>query len=104
METPFPLQDDFTFEKLRFRHNEKLSRDIFDRMDGGKKIYPQEGLEEFSDVIETIKEATDFFAEAFSYVMKKRGGYAAEEDAERALYNSKVFHKPIRITGDKHPF
>lgn len=59
-ENPFPLQEDYTFEKLHFKHSVELSKSVFEMMDGGKKIYPQEGLDEFADNIEAIKSATTF--------------------------------------------
>ena len=63
MEKPFPLQDDIGFEKLFFRHSEKLSRDVYELMDCGRKIYPQEGLSEFKDIIDDIK-CTQIFSES----------------------------------------
>ncbi|MBO5353478.1 MAG: FRG domain-containing protein [Lachnospiraceae bacterium] len=104
MKTPFPLQEDITFEKLRFRHNEKLSREIFERMEGGEKIYPQEGLEEFSDVIEVIKRATEFSLEAFESVLKRSTWFKMAEEAEKALYEVGIAGQPVRIVGERHPF
>lgn len=63
MEKLFPLQDDIGFEKLYFRHSEKLSRDVYELMDCGKKIYPQEGLCEFQDIFDGIK-GTQIFSES----------------------------------------
>lgn len=65
MEKPFPLQDDIGFEKLYFRHSEKLSREVFELMDCGRKIYPQEGLGEFKDIIDGIKGTLIFSESAF---------------------------------------
>ena len=61
----FPLQDDIEFEKLYFRHSEKLSRDVYELMDCGRKIYPQEGLSEFKDIIDGIKYTQIFSESAF---------------------------------------
>ena len=63
MEKSFPLQDDIGFEKLYFKHSEKLSRDVYELMDCGKRIYPQEGLSEFNDIIDCIK-CTQIFSES----------------------------------------
>lgn len=65
MKTPFPLQDDSMFEKLRFRHDERISREIYEKLDCGKRIYPQEGLNRFDDIIDKIRKTTVFSKEAY---------------------------------------
>jgi len=104
MEIPFPLQHDITFEKLRFRHNEKLSRDVFDLMDGGKKIYPQEGLQDFQDVIKSIASANTFSDEAFAYAFEKNTYFCDKDVAIKELRSSSVLGAPVTLIGDKHPF
>lgn len=71
MRKPHPLQTDIEFEKLRFRHDEGLSEWIFDKMEGGKLIYPHEGLNQVDFVIESIRNLTTFSKEAFQYALTK---------------------------------
>ena len=40
-----PMQQNNHFEKLRFRQSVTLSKRIYDMMDGGKKIFSQEGID-----------------------------------------------------------
>lgn len=71
MRKPHPLQTDIEFEKLRFRHDEGLSKWIFDKMEGGKLIYPHEGLNQVDFVIDSIRNLTTFSKEAFQYALAK---------------------------------
>lgn len=71
MKQPNPLQENLLFEKLWFRHDEKFSKEIYEKMDCGKKIYPQEGLVQFNDVIEEIKKTTHFSKAAYSIALEK---------------------------------
>lgn len=103
METPYPLQDDFTFEKLRFRHSERLSREVFELMDGGKKIYPQEGLNDFADIIDKICNTTEFSQEAFDYAMENTEFFSTAAEAEAALSEIIILERPIKILKDKNP-
>lgn len=98
------LQEDIFFEKLHFRHNEKLSQDVFDMMNGGESIYPKEGLNEFADVIEKIKCATSFSKEALEYAVNKNEYYTGVEQAENALLGNQILGVPVKITGDLHPY
>ncbi len=59
------LQIDPTFEELRFKHSEKLSNYIYEKMEGGNKVYPQEGLNKIADEIQRIKEKKYFTIETF---------------------------------------
>ena len=71
MRKPHPLQNDIEFEKLRFRHDENLSKWVYDKMEGGKLIYPHEGLLQVDFVIEDIRNLTTFSDEAFQYALTK---------------------------------
>ncbi len=42
------------FEKLRFRQSVTLSKRIYDMMDGGKKIFSQEGIAEALPILQRI--------------------------------------------------
>ncbi|MDR0984053.1 MAG: FRG domain-containing protein [Ruminococcus sp.] len=101
---PFLLQDDKSYEKLHFRHDEKLSKEVFEMMDCGKKIYPHEGLDEFHDILKSIQNATSFSQEAFKYAFAKSSHFTDEVDCKEKLKSNKIFNKPIKITDDEHPF
>lgn len=98
MEKPYPLQEDITFEKLYFRHSEKLSQDIYDLMEQGKKIYPHEGLNEFDDIIEQIRKATLFSEQAF----EDSCGMLCVGD--KLYYRKLLKSKGIQIKNNCHPY
>lgn len=103
MRTPFPLQEDITFEKLYFRHSEKLSREVYDRMNGGQAIYPQEGLNDFADIIDKIRATTQFSEEAFKYVLDNSSYFSSAQEAQNALKKTRLFDAPIRILQEEEP-
>ena len=55
-----PLQDNWHFEKLRFKHSVELSQRVYNMMDGGKKVFPNEGITELRDYIERIRHSVVF--------------------------------------------
>lgn len=55
-----PLQQNNHFEKLRFRQSLALSERIYNMMDGGRKIFPQEGIGEALPILRSIQNATVF--------------------------------------------
>lgn len=69
-----PLQKDMRFEKLRFRQTPEFSRKVFDMMEGGKKVYPFEGISKARDIIRRIQGSMVF----------------SEEDLEAAYERSHV--------------
>ena len=71
MRKPNALQNNINFEKLRFRHSEELSNWIYDKMDGGKLIYPHEGLNEVDYIIKKISKLTIFSKSAFKYAIEQ---------------------------------
>lgn len=104
MQHSIPLQSNLAFEKLHFRHSEKLSKSVFNLMDGGKKIYPQEGLDEFTDVIEKISLATQFSEAAFIAALRKNRITTFSDKYRAELEKFSIGSKNIRICGDEHPF
>ena len=98
MQSPYPLQDDISFEKLHFRHDEKLSQWIYEEMDGGRKVYPQEGLNDFSDVIDQIKTATVFSEDALKYALSKSTFFSDETAARELLSKVQVLGVPVEIS------
>ena len=55
-----PLQQNSHFEKLRFKQSTALSERLYNMMDGGKKIFPQEGIAEALPILRSIQNATTF--------------------------------------------
>ena len=100
-----PLQEDILFEKLRFKHEEQLSKRIFEKMQGGELIYPHEGLKEADYIIEDIAHETDFSEEAFSYALKRNHYYKLSEPqkCKEDLNNFEVEGKRVNIVS-KHPW
>lgn len=48
------------FERLKFRQTVDFSKRIYDRMDGGKKIYPEEGINAVADLLAKMQRALIF--------------------------------------------
>ena len=104
MKVSVPLQEKIAFEKLRFCHSERLSQDVYELMDGGRKVYPKEGLDDFQDAVDSIKTATHFSETAFLSALEKNGLSDRIEKYRTALEKSSLFSMSISICGDKHPF
>lgn len=99
-----PLQDNQYFEKLRFKHSTRLSKEVFELMDGGKKMFPDEGLLGLSDVIDTIKNAWSFNYDEFELGYCNAGGDAKWDSKDNALIilrGGDCLGHSISITGDK---
>ena len=105
MRCPQPLQEDNEFEKLRFRHSEKLSQKVFDLMKGGELVYPHEGLREARFIIDTIRTAVSFSEDAFQYALY-RSHYYRLKDIDKAredLSKFRIEGKTVEIT-KAHPW
>lgn len=94
-----PLQEDIGFEKLKFRHNEKLAKWIYDKMEGGKKIYPYEGLNECTFVIEKISHLTDFSEDALDFALYRSHYFRCKDkdNVRKRLESFLVDGKSIKI-------
>lgn len=66
-----PLQENPKFEKLRFKQTQKLSEKIFELMDGGKKVFPYEGLSEARPVLTAMQNSWTFSEDDLSELFKK---------------------------------
>lgn len=68
-----PLQNNQHFEKLHFIQSPELSQKVFDMMDGGKKVFPHEGISEAKDILDKMKRATVFSEEDIKEVYNVDG-------------------------------
>lgn len=84
---PLSLQENDYFEKLRFKQSAELSAEVFDLMDGGAKVYPDEGLGRIEDILKQMREATEFSEYEFELGYRLAGGDEryGSLDAARAL-------------------
>lgn len=104
MRTSSPLQEDADVQKLRFRHDEALSEHVFEEMEGGKAIYPHEGLTHVQYVIDKIRSLTTFSEEAFAYALERSHYYRkaderqCREDLSRFSFCKDGQAIPIEIT------
>lgn len=116
MRNSIPLQENNVFERVCFRHSEKLSRAVYDLMASGRKIYPEEGLDEFQDILDRIATATNFSESAFAAALEKNqlSGKADEyrsklerfevilqRETEHGIENCR---ERVSFCGDQHPF
>ncbi len=83
----YSLQEDRSFEKMNFKHSERLCDFIYKRMDGGNKIYPHEGLILMSDEIESIKNRSVFSLEAFNFTFEENKHMFSNKGRVRSLLN-----------------
>lgn len=89
MRSEQPLQNNWHFEKLRFKHSVELSQQVYNMMDGGKKVFPNEGVTELRDYIEEIKHSTVFSIDELQAVFDWDGIdgsiFSSIEDLRKAL-------------------
>lgn len=83
------------FRRLRFKHSEKLSNDVYEFMKCGEGIYPNEGIELFDEEINKIKNLEEFSKEAFEYAFEDNLYFKSYEDAEKAISNLKEYNIKI---------
>lgn len=105
MREPYPLQQNFEFEKLKFKQSVELSQRVFEMMDRGKKIYPHEGLSKVQFIIDEIRRLTSFSTEAFEYALY-RSHYYRLDDREKCLADLQAFSiegEKIKII-ENHPW
>lgn len=100
----YSLRKDRAFERLLFRHSDKLSAKIFEMAEGGKRIYPQEGISIIQDTIDDIASSTEFTIEAFRYALYRSHYYALADENEclKDLAEFQVNRTPIKIVDSSH--
>ena len=54
------LQKNGHFRIMKFKQSVKLSKWVYEKMDGGKKVFPNEGISKLNDYINEIKKTTTF--------------------------------------------
>lgn len=57
----YDMYKDQTFEKFKIPLSEKLCKMVYEKMEQGEKIYPNDGLSECEDIIESIKKSKSFY-------------------------------------------
>lgn len=100
-----PLQEDMRFEKLRFRQSPELSKKVFDLMEGGKKVFPYEGISRARKIITDIKQSTTFsesdLVETYEYWGTDRTIFPTIDDLRRALVEADINGKTIQIISNE---
>lgn len=98
-----PLGEDNRFEKLYFKQSAELSQKVYEMMDGGKKVFPEEGISSAKKYIDEIKNGTVFtledIEEVYEYEVDKSIFHNIVEFKE-ALCSFEVNGKNIKIVDD----
>lgn len=94
------LQEDNRFEKIHFKQSPELSKKVFDLMEGGKKVFPDEGITKAKKYIDEIKSTTVFteddVKEIYEYEVDK-DIFPTIESLKDALLSYDVNGKKIEI-------
>ncbi|MBQ2936623.1 MAG: FRG domain-containing protein [Lachnospiraceae bacterium] len=93
------LQQNEKFEKLRFKQSEDLSQYVYEMMDGGKKVYPNEGINDALDVLRLIQSAVVFSEEDVKEVYEEvdKSVFSSFDLFSEALLKTNVAGRPIQI-------
>ena len=98
MNEAYDLFENSSFEALKFKHNEAMSKFIFNEMDKGRKIYPHEGLTLVQDQIDDINNSKSFSQEAYEYALEK-SGFTDDDIYQTLLSNGYLIDKsPIKLS------
>lgn len=68
------IQTNRDFTIFRFKHSIELSRELYNKFNGGKKLFNYDALDEISDLLEKIKTANTFSNESFQDTYMELGG------------------------------
>lgn len=74
--------DNYRFEKLEFPQSPEFSQKIFEMMNGGKKVFPNEGISRVISQIREMRTSLDFSNEDFEIIYN-------HDDTIRKMYSSK---------------
>lgn len=79
------------FNIYRFEHSIELSNELYNKYDGGKKLFNYDALDEVSDLLEIIKNAKTFSNESFEDTYNHlHGNFTKAEWIENLRENEKV--------------
>ena len=99
-----PLQNNIRFEKMRFRQSEKLSNQIYQMLDCGRKVYPDEGITSVSDIVSRIQKSTRFSEDDVNELYEvdvDKKTFRTETDFRAALCSLKVAGQSIEIVSER---
>lgn len=102
MNKPIDLISIPGFERFAFPHTKKITEFVYEAMDYGRKIYPDDGLSRFSKDIKRISNSLSFSEEAFIKVLTEKGIASRKEEFEYRLEN--FSGGPVSIKKESHPF
>ncbi len=100
MDCAEPLQENPYFEKLRFEQSVELSRVIFELMEEGHKVFPNEGLSRALGTVDQIKDSWAFSDDEFACGYDLVGGddvFGSREEALRFLRDGSVMGRLVTV-------
>ena len=104
MRRDIPLQQDMRFEKLRFHQSPELSQKVFDMMEGGKKVFPYEGITKARYLITAMQRAVIFseddLAAAYEYWHVDTTIFPSVGALRSALLAANIEGSPIQIIAE----
>ncbi len=94
------LYNDNIFQIKKFKHSIELSNEIFHRMEGGKSIFPSEGLDDIANEIDEIKQADSFSNEVFKNVLSyfKFNSFDIDIKKELEFRKMNIGQSPIKLS------
>lgn len=105
MRTDAPLQSDVRFEKLRFRQTPELSQKVYEMMEGGKKVFPNEGISKAKEVIVAMRNAVVFSEDdlraAYEYWGADTRLFPTQDDLRKAVDGMETEQGKIRIVKEE---
>lgn len=82
---PYDMYHDHSFRKIKFRHTEEICKWIFEEMEEGALIYPNESFGTCDDVVERVKNSTTYTRKAFQIAIKQLTLDAEQNEIEGLL-------------------
>lgn len=99
------LQEDARFEKMRFLQSEELSNQVFEMMDKGKKVFPNEGIKLALDTLRCIQKSSAFSEDDMSYAYDfgeiDKKIFPTIDDFKKGLCNYRINGKAINVQKDE---
>lgn len=103
MKTLGNLRNTGEFEIIHFSHSPALSRRVYEMMDAGKKIYPDEGINEAATVIDQIKKSFVFSEDdlEWAYEMEeaRKDLFPTITDLKKTLESDTVTELLVEVYG-----